>query len=203
MSRAQRRPRAERRAILLDSATEAIRRHGPGASMTQIAAAAGVTKPILYRYFGDRDGLVLALADRFAADLMSELSAALRADVEPRAILVSTVDAYVGFIERDPSIYRFLVQHAHPDGELLGFMQHVGVQVAAVLGQQFRANGHDDGGAEPIAHGIVGMVHAAGHWWVERQTVSRSRLVEYLADLLWGGLVQYTANDTLTESRVS
>jgi hypothetical protein len=68
------------------------------------------------------------------------------------------------------------------------FMDQVGRRVAVVMGEQLRAAGQDSGGAEPFAHGIVGMVHAAGDWWVERRTMPRERLVEYLADLLWHGL---------------
>lgn len=195
-----RRVRTDRRPELLDAATEAIRRHGSGASMTQIAAQAGVTKPILYRHFGDRHGLVHALAERFSGDLMRELQAALQSDGDPRQLIVQTIDAYVGFVERDPDVYRFLISYAGGSGDeaLIGFMQQVGQQVAVVLGEQLRAAGRDSGGAEPLAHGIVGMVHSAGHWWVDHRSMPRERLVEYLADLLWAGV----AGLILTESRV-
>jgi len=182
-----RRERSDRRPALLDAATEAIRRFGPSASMTQIAAQAGVTKPILYRHFGSKRGLVHALADRFADDLMRELSVPLQSGAEPREIIVGTIDAYVAFIERDLDVYRFLIQQVDRDTSLIGFMQRIGQLVAVVVGEQLRAAGQDSGGAEPIAHGIVGMVHAAGHWWVEHQSMPRARLVEYIADLLWSG----------------
>ena len=93
-------------------------------------------------------------------------------------------------MERDPSLYRFVVQGVTADtADTLGdFMDQVGRRVAIVVGEQLRAAGQDSGGAEPIAHGIVGMVHSAGDWWVERQTMPRARLVGYLTDLLWSGL---------------
>ena len=183
-----RRQRTDRRPELLDAATEAIRRHGPGASMTQIAAVAGITKPILYRQFGDRTGLVHALADRFATDLARELETPLRSDAAPRDVIIRTIDAYIAFVERDPDVYRFVVERVDGDTSLIGFMQRIGQQVAVVLGEQLRAAGQDSGGAEVIAQGMVGLVHSAGHWWVERQTMPRTRLVEYLADLLWTGV---------------
>jgi AcrR family transcriptional regulator len=184
---------------LLDAASEAIRRHGAAVSMTQIAAQAGITKPILYRHFRDRDGLVSALADRFTESLMGELQAALQSGTDPRVLIVRTVDAYVAFIERDPDIYRFLVRHVAADTDLIGFMRQVGQQVAVVVGEQLRAAGRDSGGAEPIAHGIVGMVHAAGDWWLDNATMPRARLVEYLADVLWTGVAGFV----LSESGVS
>ncbi|MBA3654674.1 MAG: TetR/AcrR family transcriptional regulator [Actinobacteria bacterium] len=192
-----RRVRTDRRPELLDAATEAIRRHGPSASMTQIATQAGITKPILYRHFDDRDGLVHALAERFSADLMAELQRALQSSDDPRQLIVGTIDTYVAFIERDPDIYRFLVRHVTGDTDLLGFMRQVGQQVAVVVGEQLRNAGQDSGGAEPIAHGIVGMVHAAGDWWLDSRSMPRTRLVDYLAELLWTGASGFI----LTESR--
>jgi AcrR family transcriptional regulator len=191
--------RPERRGELLDAATEAIRRNGPAVSMTQIAAQAGITKPILYRHFRDRDGLVSALADRFSENLMRELQDALQSGTDPRALLVQTIDTYIAFIERDPDVYRFLVRDVAGDTELIGFMRQVGQQVAAVVGEQLRSAGRDAGGAEPIAHGIVGMVHAAGDWWLDNRSMSRARLVGYLADVLWTG----TSGLILTESGAS
>jgi AcrR family transcriptional regulator len=186
--------REARRTALLDAAVQAIRKHGPGASMEELAKAAGVTKPILYRHFGHRDGLTAALATRFALGLESTLQAAMVAGNAPRETLEKTIDAYLEFVERDPEVYQFLVRRllAHdPSSDLnvANFLGQVGNQVAVVLGEQLRAANADSGGAEPLAHGLVGMVHAAGDWWLERQTMPRQRLVTYLVDLLWGGFI--------------
>jgi AcrR family transcriptional regulator len=188
--------REARRAQLLDAAVEAIRKHGPTASMEDLAKAAGVTKPILYRHFGHRDGLTTALATRFAAGLESTLQAAMVAGNAPRETLEKTIDAYLEFVERDPEVYRFLVRRllaapdqASNDLTVANFLAQVGNQVAVVLGEQLRNAHLDSGGAEPLAHGIVGMVHAAGDWWLERQTMPRARLVDYIVGLLWGGFV--------------
>jgi hypothetical protein len=64
-----------------------------------------------------------------------------------------------------------------------------------VVGEQLRSAGRDSGGAEPIAHGIVGMVHSAADWWLDHQTMPRRRLVEYLADLLWSGTAAFVNTD--------
>lgn len=39
-------------------------------------------------------------------------------------------------------------------------------------------------------HGIVGMMYAAGDWWLGEQPLSRDLLVRHLADLLWGRLAE-------------
>ena len=183
--------RQARRDELLDAAVEAIRRHGPQVSMEDLARAAGVTKPILYRHFDHRDGLTAALATRFADGLQATLVSAMGSGTDPRETLVKTIDAYLSFVERDPEVYRFLVRHLTASDDELSvgnFLRQVGNQVAVVVGEQMRAAKVDSGGAEPLAHGIVGMVHAAGDWWLERQTMPRERVVQYVVDLLWGGM---------------
>jgi AcrR family transcriptional regulator len=181
--------RQARREGLLDAAVEVIRRDGPAVSMETIAAAAGVTKPIVYRHFGDRSGLVAALATRFSDDLQVALRSSLERDAEPRDLLVGTIDAYLAFVEREPNLYRFVVQHIDGGGEeLTGFVRQVAQEVAVVLGERLRAIGYDSGAAEPWAYGLVGMVHLAGDWWVERAAMPRARLVEYLTTLVWDGM---------------
>src|SRR3954466_7199428 len=76
--------RAARRVELLDAAVRAIRRDGPRVSMDAIGAEAGVTKPIVYRHFGDRVGLASALADQFGAALVAELDATLTQHLPPQ-----------------------------------------------------------------------------------------------------------------------
>ncbi|HUR78423.1 MAG TPA: TetR/AcrR family transcriptional regulator [Acidimicrobiales bacterium] len=181
--------RADRREALLDAAIDGIRTHGATATMDALAGAAGITKPILYRHFGDRAGLVAALADRFATSLLADLQAALgQTTPEPRVLLNSTIDAFVGFIEREPELYRFLVHSpARAAIDLTGFLDQIANNVALVVGEQLRALGRDSGPAEPIARGVVAFVHAAGDWWVERRTMPRAQLVTYLSDFLWDG----------------
>ena len=184
------RRRDARRAELLELALEVIRERGPSTSMEHVAARAGVSRPIIYRNFGDRDGLAAAVAEGFAAELRAELQQALASPLPPRDVLVAAVDTFVAFLERDPEVYRFLLRGpaSRRPGEVSSFLQHVSQDVAVVLGEQLRASGLDSGAAEPWAYGIVGMVHAAGDWWVDRRPMPRARLVEYVTSLLWSGM---------------
>ncbi len=179
----------DRREELLDAAVAGIRKHGPAASMDQLAAEAGITKPILYRHFGDRAGLARAVADRFANELEAELGAAITQDTnDARSVLAGTIEAFVGYIERDPALYRFLVQPGTDAAvDLSGFLDRISNNVAYVIGEQLRATGRDSGGAEVIARGVVSFVYAAGDWWVDRRTMPRAQLVSYVTDFLSTG----------------
>lgn len=193
---------AERRVVFLDAAATVVRRDGVTASMEAMAAEAGVTKPILYRVFGDRDGLLLALADRFVTDLNEALAGPLagtdpEVGDDPRKVLRATIDAYVALIERDPELYRFLTERlaTSPDRPIAGLADEVARNVAVVLGDRLRAVGADSGAAEPWAYALVGMVHLAGDWWVNRRTMARSTLVDYLVTLAWDGMSAFGGED--------
>jgi AcrR family transcriptional regulator len=188
--RGPRRDRDERRGELLDAAERAIRRIGPKASMDEIAAEAGITKPILYSHFGDKAGLITALAGRVAGQLNRAVSDALSRTGEPSEVVSSTIEAFCTFIEEEPELYRFLVQTAKhsttPSGPRL--MTDIGSEIAVALGSGLRRAGADSGAAEPWAYAIVGMTFAGAGWWLERRSMSKDDLVGYLSQLLWSGL---------------
>ena len=56
--------RRKRRAQMVQAAMDAVRRHGAGVSVAEIAAAAGITKPVLYRHFTDRADLQRAVGEQ-------------------------------------------------------------------------------------------------------------------------------------------
>ena len=94
----------ERRASLLAAADRVVQRDGPAASMNVIAAEAGITKPILYRHFGDKGGLYRALAARHIDELLGRLRAALVTRGGLAARTRATVDAYLTAIEEPPDL---------------------------------------------------------------------------------------------------
>jgi AcrR family transcriptional regulator len=182
VSRAAR--REARRDQLLSAALAAIRRLGPDASMDAMAADAGITKPILYRYFGDREGVITAVADRFGDALVSRLEIDLAADVSNSERTRRAIEAYVAFIEEDPSLYGFFAHHATVGGPALrSVIDRVAALVARTLGEGMRVTGVDSAPAETWAYGIVGMVHLAGARWAANPTIPRHRLIEYLTAL--------------------
>lgn len=192
-------PRADRREQLIDAAVAAVRTHGAGASMEQIAAAAGVTKPVLYRYFGDKAGLYEAVADRFVGVVNDAVVAALdERSTDPQAMLAATVDAYLSLVQRDTDMYRFLMRRARLEqtaarDRIDTFVRALGDRIGDLLLTQYASAGGavDPATARVWAHGIVGMINAVGDWWVqsdERSGMSREDVVRAVTDLLWRGL---------------
>lgn len=182
--------REARREEFVQATIRALQRHGPDVGMDEIAAEAGVTKPVLYRHFVDKADLYLAVGREATRLLMSQLGPALTEGGTPYQWIHRSVDAYLTTIEEYPELYRFVVRRSFADrpveaDPVAEDKTMIAARLAAVLGDHLRAFGIDSGGAEPWGHAIVGMVQSAGDWWLERQTMSRQGLTDYLTQLIW------------------
>ncbi|MGA5560890.1 TetR family transcriptional regulator [Streptomyces platensis] len=187
-----------RRRELLEAAERIVLRDGPDASMNAIAAEAGITKPILYRHFGDKGGLYRALAVRHTDALLANLATALDAPVLRRDRVEATLDAYLLAIEARPQVYRFLMHPSDEDNASeSGFdvgrhsaplLRRLGEELAKVITDRLDLGPGGELRARVWGHGIVGMMQHAGDWWLRERPCSREQLVKQLADLLWGQL---------------
>jgi AcrR family transcriptional regulator len=171
--------------------------------MEEIAAQAGVSKPILYRHFDDRADLWLAVGQRVHDELLTAMSSELIVERPPRETIAAVVDTYLALIEKDTEIYRFVVHGSFADRGMSSDLVHAQMaltasEVARVLGDRLREAGVDSGGAEPWAHGIVGMVQAAADWWIDRRSMSRTALVDYLTAMISSGIEGLFANSTIS-----
>jgi AcrR family transcriptional regulator len=179
-----------RRRQLLAAADRVIRRRGPDASMDEIAAEAGVTKPILYRHFGHKDGLYQELVRRYMRAIYRGSETALE-ETHPRRRIAEAVDAFLQAVEREPQIFRFVrratsEQAAAADVAGALVRRHAD-EIARATRQDLQRLGLDLDAAEPWAHGIVGMMQFVASWWLENPTVPRERLVDQVTTLLWEG----------------
>lgn len=188
--------RSVRREEYLDALIAAIRTVGPQATLAELAEHAGMSKPVLYDHFTDRLGLTAAvvakLVENIAADgLLALVSGGLLTGGEPVDLLAKTFDVFVGFVEREPEIYGWVLRGARdlPSTlhELPMAMESCN-QLSKVIGSMMRGAGVDSGAAEPWAFGTVGFIFGATEWWLARRTMSRSDFVDYLARFVWGGL---------------
>jgi AcrR family transcriptional regulator len=181
--------RQARRAELVDAAITAIRTHGAGVGMDDVAAAAGTSKTVVYRHFVDRTQLYVAVCARVAEVLIGQVRAAMNAAEGPRAKTAAGIDAYLRLIENDREVYRFVVHRALVAEPVADLVSLIGDEAAAVIAAQLRRTGADTSAAAPWGHGVVGMVRgAADHWLAHPEGMTRARLAAHLTDLAWAGL---------------
>lgn len=189
--------REQRRAELTAAAIDAIRHRGPDVGMDAIAAHAGVSKPVLYRYFADKSELWLAVGQEAASMVLDAIAPAVASVREERAAIAAAVNAYLAHIAADPDLYQFVVHQpeiARGRDVVADVVDTVASGLARIFGDRLRARGLDSGPALPWAYGVVGYVQSVGDWWLrQQQPISREALGDYLTTFLWGGVSGITA----------
>lgn len=177
--------RASRRSELVEAAVAAIDEHGPSASIAQVAVSAGVSKPVLYRYFADKDDLYRAVGAWGAQQVIDALVPALLSEAPVRRRVERGCDAYLALIAQHPQLFLLLVEHRSGEDPLADGKEMVAATLARTLGDALRDLDVDAAGAEPWAHGLVGLGLATGEWWLRRRTMSRAAVSRYLSSFVW------------------
>ena len=104
-------PAAQRREQLLDTAAKLFAIHGyAGATTSQIAKAAGVTEPIIYRHFESKRDLFIALIERTGAATIKLWQHELAVAPDPAVRLQRLIGANPMVANRGRGIYRVIVQ---------------------------------------------------------------------------------------------
>ncbi len=187
-----RKHRIARRKEFVEAALRALDTHGPDLGMEDVAAEAGVTKPVLYRHFDDKADLYVALGQRGTEILFERLIPAINAELAPVPRIRMALDAFFTVIEEHPNLYRLLA-HGRPEKPVSSDVvaedkELIASALTALLGDYMRMFNMDSGAAEPWAHGIVGMVQNTGEWWLDRRSMSRDAVVEYLTQIIWAAI---------------
>jgi AcrR family transcriptional regulator len=187
--------RVQRRSAFVAAGADAIDRFGPAASAEQIAATAGVSRTVLYRYFRDREDLRQAIADHVVRAVVDSVlpKLALRPDATPREIIRPAVAVIVGWLDEHPNLYYFL-RSRRAGASLDSVEGTLADNVARLLRTMLIIFGVDSERAEPGAYGIVGFVEAVGSWWLEHRTMSDEKLTDLITTGVWH-LLEGTARE--------
>jgi AcrR family transcriptional regulator len=162
----------------------AVDEHGMDASADQIAAAAGVSRTVLYRYFRDKDDLHQAIAQQLVQVVVASLVPSLRTGSTANEIIRGTVTVVVDWIDRHPNLYEFLQSRGRSAG-LNAIEVTMADQVAGLLAAFIRAFGLDDEVAEPGGYALVGLVEVSSRWWLKARPTSREKFVDFLCRAVW------------------
>jgi AcrR family transcriptional regulator len=183
--------RTTRRGELVDAAIRAIVKHGARVGMDEIAAEAGITKPVLYRHFTDKADLYLAVADRATQTLIAAMIPATTGasvTASPRERVRGLVDAYLETIEVNPQLYRFMVSRSFVQIDTDPIFANESIIATTLCGlfeRWMSEGGMNTGAAEPFSYAVVGGVRTAGAWWLDNQSMPREELSDHLTDMVW------------------
>ncbi|MEU1021904.1 TetR/AcrR family transcriptional regulator [Streptomyces sp. NPDC005904] len=182
---------AERREQLLDIGRTLFASKGfEGTSVEEIAAKAGVSKPVVYEHFGGKEGLYAVVVDREMRQLLDMVTSALTAG-HPRELLEQAAFALLDYIETYTDGFRILVRDspvAQSTGTFASLISDIATQVEDILGQEFKGRGFDHKLAPLYAQALVGMVALTGQWWLDVRKPKKAEVAAHLVNLAWHGL---------------
>jgi AcrR family transcriptional regulator len=184
-------PTAERRSLIVDAAGRLFGEQGyDAARLDDIAAAAGVTKPILYRHFADKQALYLALLERHRDDLPS-FTAAMPASATPEQRIRAVLERWVAYVEEHTYSWRMLFRDAGGGPEVRAFRAEVQAAAQAVLVGTVAALSPrpiPERELEAVAELLRGGMAAVVLWWMDRPDVPREAIVDAITRV-WTGLL--------------
>ncbi|MFJ3903323.1 TetR/AcrR family transcriptional regulator [Streptomyces sp. NPDC090025] len=182
---------AQRREQLLDIGRTLFAEKGfEGTSVEEIAAKAGVSKPVVYEHFGGKEGLYAVVVDREMRQLLDMVTGALTAG-HPRELLEQAAFALLDYIERYTDGFRILVRDspvAQSTGTFASLISDIATQVEDILGLEFKARGFDPKLAPLYAQALVGSVALTGQWWLDVRRPKKAEVAAHLVNLAWHGL---------------
>ncbi|KKO79281.1 TetR family transcriptional regulator [Corynebacterium striatum] len=160
-----------------------------GASVEEIAARAGVSKPVVYEHFGGKEGLYAVIVDREMLALEEVITHSLSDGTWRERIEKATV-ALLNYVEQETDGFLILVRDSKPGDErsystLLN--SSVG-QVSYILGSAFERRGLDAKLAGLYAQALVGMVSMTAQWWLDTRQPAKEVVAAHIVNLCWNGL---------------
>ena len=194
----------ERREQLLDVGRSLFAEKGfEATSIEEIAARAGVSKPVVYEHFGGKEGLYAVVVDREMEALLSRITGALTGG-HARELVEQAALALLTYIEEDTDGFRVLTRDspvAGGAGTFSSLLNDIASQVEHILGREFGRRGLQTKLAGMYAQMLVGMVALTGQWWLEVRKPGREEVAAHLVNLGWNGLRGLEANPRLRTRR--
>jgi AcrR family transcriptional regulator len=181
----------ERREQLIDVGRRLFAERGfEGTSVEEIAAKAGVSKPVVYEHFGGKEGLYAVVVDREMQQLLDMVTSALTGG-HPRELLEQAAFALLDYIEQSTDGFRILVRDspvAQSTGSFASLISDIATQVEHILVAEFKHRGFEAKHAPLYAQMLVGMVALTGQWWLDVRRPRKADVAAHLVNLAWNGL---------------
>jgi AcrR family transcriptional regulator len=175
----------------LSVAREVFAEHGfHGASMNQVAEAAGVTKPVLYQHFGSKRALYRELLDDVSHNLEQAVVNAAAEAEGPRQQVEAGLRSYFRFVYENRAAFRLLFgAGTRRDIEFSRQVRRVETTLAEAVATLIQVEGLHPDHRRLLAHGIVGLSEGTSRHWVDSgYEPGPDELAARVAELAWVGL---------------
>jgi AcrR family transcriptional regulator len=164
--------------------------------MDEIAAGAGITKPMLYAYFESKEGLYIACIERAGRPLIEAVRAAVDPELPPDRQLWAGIRAHFEFVERHRDDWAtFFLQASARGGAAAVQVQRVRREMSDILTDLLTRTARAEGlateqlpaGIQVEAIALQGATEAMSAWWLEHPEVPRDLMALRLMNFAWQG----------------
>jgi AcrR family transcriptional regulator len=205
-------PRSVREQLILRVAGQVFAEGGyERASMDRIAALAGVSKPMLYAYFGSKEGLYLAYIERTGGDLVQRLVSADRG-TGPHATtgrLRAVINEFLTFVQEHSDGWTVLFRELSARQPLAEQVSQLRAEVVGEVRRMLEGEGETDPAhpgppraglrppaSEGVAEAIVGAGEALANWWLKKPEVPRQDVANWYVGLARAAISTATVRDS-------
>jgi AcrR family transcriptional regulator len=197
-----RRPRAERKAQILDSARKVFSEKGYGeATVAEIASGAGVVEGTVYTYFESKRALLIAVMRAFFESLIADTETGLRAirgiENQLRFVIRQQLETFAS----DFGLCRVILREARPDIALydeaiLELNRRYTGLALRVLEEGVTTGVLRENIVPSVVRDLIygGIEHAVWRFVFSERTLDVGTLADQLADSILGGIVRTPAN---------
>jgi AcrR family transcriptional regulator len=188
----------ERRARILEAATEVFAEHGyAAASMGEIATRAGVVASVIYDHFRSKRELHIELLELHGEELIRRSITEVEGG-SGEQLQRASLEAYFRFVEDDPFVWRILFRDPPADPEIAAAWRQLHDRATAGIAGLIRIGGAGDDAPMPfdlpretsewmLAKAAQSATNGLAQWWWEHREVPREQVVELAMALLWEG----------------
>jgi AcrR family transcriptional regulator len=190
--RRRRLPKAQRRELIEKAASALFAERGyAGARLEDIAAAAGVTKQLLYQHFSSKKALHMALLAKHRDELLARLAQDMATPGPLAERLPQVLDRWFAYVEEHPYALAMLFRDTTGDPEVQAFYRELQASARMANVALIRAEPElevPEEQIEPLAELARSATTGLALWWADHPDVPRATVVDVTADMLVRGL---------------
>jgi AcrR family transcriptional regulator len=166
-------------------------------TMDEVASAVGVTKPLLYNYFGNKERLYLACMEPAGEALVAAVLGAIERTSTPEQALRSGIHAFFEFVDRDRGAWRVLFDETLPVESAIArrvgeyrtrITELVAAALLAQLSSSSRVPAEGQTQVQALSVALLGAVEALARWWLHTEALTAAGAAELLITTVEPGL---------------
>ena len=182
---------------MLDAAARIFSRRGyHEATVDEIAEAAGISKPMVYLYFGSKEDLFVAVVERESGRLNKMVTDAVAIGLPPYEQLRRGLEAFLVFVDQHRDGWSVLHRRARVQGgPLAKGINRIRARTVEVVAALLERAVTEAGAPVPprqdliaIGHTVVGGCEALADWMLHADHAEPAAMARRAMDLAWLGL---------------